>query len=70
MPGIKYIGGIHIENREAFKVARNEYVQARREAQRNYEKDIADKSMNEPKLFYRFLNGKMKQKVEISRLKV
>ncbi len=57
-------------NREAFKVARNSYVQARREAQRKYEKYIVDKCINEPKLFYRFINGKMKQKVGISRLKV
>lgn len=57
------------KNREEFKRARNEYVQVRRQEERNYEKDIVDNCKNEPKMFYRFINGKMKQKVGVSRVK-
>ena len=57
-------------NREEFKKARNAYVLVRREEERKYEKNIVDKCRNEPKMFYRFVNGKMKQKVGISKLTV
>ena len=55
---------------ETYKKARNEYTKVRREEARKYEKDIVDKCKEEPKLFYRFVNGKLKNKKEISRLKV
>ena len=49
---------------------RNEYVKIRREEQRNYEKNIVNKCKDHPKLFYRYINGKMKNKREISKLKI
>ena len=58
------------EKWEEFKVARNEYVRILREEERNYEKEVVHKCQNEPKLFYRYLNGKMKNKQSIDKLKV
>ena len=55
---------------EEYKKARNEYTKIRREEARKYEKNIVEKCKNEPKLFYRFVNGKLKNKKEISKLKV
>jgi len=57
---------------EKYKLARNEYVRIRREEERNYEKNIVEKCKDEPKLFffYRYVNGKMKTKEGINRLKV
>ena len=37
---------------------RNEYVKIRRTEQRNYERNIVDKCKDQPKMFYRFINGK------------
>ena len=54
---------------ENYKKARNEYVRVRREEERQYEKDIVSKSKKEPKLFYRYVNGKMKVKDSIARLR-
>ena len=50
-----------IQKRKEYKLERNEYVRVRREENR-YEKDIVDKCKEEPKLFYRFINGKIKQR--------
>ena len=58
------------KNWEEFKSARNEYVRVLREEERDYEKGVVDKCKNEPKLFYRYVNGKMKNKQSIDRLKV
>ena len=52
------------ERKEEYKLERNEYVRVRRE-EKKYEKDIVE----EPKLFYRFINGKIKHKEIITRLK-
>ena len=49
---------------------RNEYVKIRREEQRNYEKDIVNKCKEHPKLFYRYVNGKLKNKGQISKLRI
>ena len=44
------------------KLERNEYVRLRREEEKRYEKNIVDKYKEEPKLFYRLINGKIKPK--------
>ena len=36
---------------------------------RDIKKNIVDKCKEKPKLFYRFINGKIKQKENITRLK-
>ena len=56
-------------NKEDYKWARNEYVLVRREEEKGYEKDIVEKCKEEPKLFYQFINGKIKQKDKVERLK-
>ena len=48
---------------------RNKYITIRQEERRNYEKDIVDKCKDQPKLFYRYVNGKLKNKSEITKLK-
>ena len=50
------------------KRKRNQYVKIRRGEQKNYEKNIVDKCKEEPKLFYRYINGKLKNKDEIIKL--
>ena len=44
-------------------------VKIRREKEKKFEKDIVNKCKEEPKLFYRYINGKIKQKERITRLK-
>ena len=53
-----------------YKDARNEYVKIRREEEAKYEKNIVNKCEKEPKLFYKFINGKMKIKDRLTKLKV
>ncbi|XP_050692945.1 uncharacterized protein LOC126983856 [Eriocheir sinensis] len=55
-------------NREDFKATRNEYVKVRKEEEKRYEKDIVEKCKEQPKLFYRFINGKIKSRETIERL--
>ena len=43
-----------------YKKARNEYTRIRREAQRNYEKDIVVKCQDQPKLFYSYVKSRIK----------
>ena len=57
------------ERKEKYKQERNEYVRVRREEEKRYEKDTVDKWKEEPKLFYRFIDGKIKRKKIITRLK-
>lgn len=42
--------------------ARNEYVRLYRETKRKYEKDIVNKCKDQSKLFYRFVNSKLRNK--------
>ena len=49
---------------------RNKYVTIRRVERRNYEKDIVDKCKDQPKLFYRYVNGKLKNKSGTTKLKI
>ena len=55
-------------HREQYKEARNEYIRIRREEERVFEKDVVEKCENEPKLFYRYINGKMTGKETIDKL--
>ena len=55
-------------NRERYKEARNEYVRIRREEEIAFEKDVVEKCENEPKLFYKYINGKMKCKKGIDKI--
>ena len=56
-------------NKESYKMARNEYVRVRKEEERKFEKDIVNKCKEHPKMFYRFVNGKLKKEESIERLK-
>ena len=55
---------------EEYHRARNIYTEIRREEQANYEKNIVDKYESDPKLFYKYVNGKTKIKSTIQRLKI
>ena len=55
--------------KEEYKIARNEYVRVGKKEEKRYEKYIVDKCKAEPKLFYRFINGKLKHKESVARLK-
>ena len=55
-------------NREQYRNERNEYVRIRREEERSFERDIVQKCEKEPKLFYRYINGKMKSRETIDKL--
>ena len=57
------------ENKREYKQERNEYVRIRREEERKFEKDLVEKCKEEPKLFYRFINKKMKHKESITKLR-
>ena len=48
------------DTKEEYELARNEYLRLRRQEEKRYKKDIVDKSKEEPKLFKRFINGKLK----------
>ncbi len=56
-------------NTRDYKLARYEYVRIRREEERNYEKDIIEKCGEEPRLFYRYINKKLKHRECIDRLR-
>ena len=53
-----------------YRQARNYYVMVLREEQRQFENDIIDRCKNEPKLFHRFGNGKLKRKTGLDKLRV
>ena len=55
---------------EDYHRARNRYTEIRREEEANYEKNIVDKYDSDPKIFYKYINGKTKIKNAIQRLKV
>ena len=57
------------ERKEEYELERNEYVKVRREEEKRYEKDTVDKCKEGPKLFYWFINGKIKHKKIITILK-
>ena len=53
-----------------YKQVRNEYVTTLREEQRKFENDIIDRCKDEPKLFFRYVNGKMKTRKSIDKIRV
>ena len=55
---------------EIYRNARNEYVQVRRRAQKEYEQRIVEKCESDPKMFYKFINGKLQRKESIEKVKV
>lgn len=55
---------------ENYTSARNDNVQLCREGERNCEKDIVEKCKDQPKMFFQFLNSKLKDKEGISKLEV
>ena len=58
------------KTRAEYKQARNKYTAVRREEEANYEKDTVNKYKSDPKLFFRYINGKTKIKGAIQRLRV
>ena len=57
-------------SRDKYHRARNNYTKIRREEEAKYEKNIVDKYESDPKLFYKYINGKTKIKGAIQRLRV
>ena len=53
-----------------YKRARNDYIKVRREEKRNFEKTIIEKCKDQPKLFYGYVNSKLRNKKDIVKLKV
>ena len=56
--------------REQYRNARNRYVQVRRKAQQGFEQRIVENCQSDPKMFYKFINGKLQRKETIDRVKV
>ena len=56
-------------SRRKYVEARNEYVAIRREAERAYQRRIVNKCKDEPKMFYRFINGKLKKNDAVVKLR-
>ena len=50
---------------ERYRQARNEYTKVRKQAQITFEKDIVEKSKDQPKLFYSYIKSKSKVKDKI-----
>ena len=56
--------------REEYITARNNYVEVRRKAQKEYEERIVENCESNPKMFYKFINGKLNKKEVIEKVKV
>ena len=56
--------------REAYKVAKNRYVEVRRQAQKEYERRIVEKCDKDPKMFYKFVNGKLNKKESVEKVRL
>ena len=56
-------------NWEKYKQMRNDYTKVRREEEKKYEKNIIEKCKDEPKLFYRHINKKLKKKESVTAIK-
>ena len=55
---------------KVYKQERNEYIRICREERSNFERDIVTKSKDQPKLLYRYINGRLKQQEGVQRLNV
>lgn len=51
-----------------YRKARNEYVRIRREEERNFERDVVQKCADEPRLFYKYVNNKIRNKERIEKI--
>lgn len=51
---------------ENYTDARNYHARLCREVKRSYEKDVVEKCLDKPKLFYQFVSSKLKNKERIS----
>ncbi len=56
--------------REEYLRARNKYVEVRRKAQKEYEGRIVENCESNPKMFHKFINGKLSKKEVIEKVKV
>lgn len=57
------------QRNKEFKLARNYYVRIQRE-EKNHKKYIVNKCKTDTKLFYRYINQTIKNKENVTRLKV
>ena len=55
---------------DKYKIFRNEYVKIRREEASNFGSNMIEKCKSEPKLFYRYINGRIKTREGVDKLKV
>lgn len=58
----------HPRKWQEYIAERNSYVKLRRKEKIYYEKDIINKCKDQPKLFHRYVNGKLKSKHTIEKL--
>ena len=59
-----------ILSRDVYKTARNRYVEVRRAAQKEYEERVVENCDSDPKMFYKFINGKLNKREAIEKVKV
>ena len=52
-----------------YREERNEFIRIRREEEIKFERNIVEKCESDPKLFYRHINGKLKAKESVKRLR-
>ena len=57
-------------SRDVYKTARNRYVEVRRAAQKEYEERVVENCDSDPKMFYKFINGKLNKREAIEKVKV
>lgn len=57
-------------SREGYKTARNRYVEVGRTAQKEYEQRVVENCDSDPKMFYKFINGKVNKREAIEKVKV
>ena len=56
--------------REAYKTAKNRYVEVRRTTQKEYEQKIVEHCESDTKMFYKFINSKLQKKEMVEKVKV
>ena len=57
-------------SRDTYIATRNRYVEVRRTAQKEYEQRVVEKCESDPKMFYKFINGKLNKKETIEKVKI
>ena len=56
-------------SRDVYKTARNRYVDVRRTAQKEYEQRVVEHCDSDPKMFYKFINGRLNKREAIEKVK-